>query len=178
MAWFNHQLPGTLNTIFFRLFQLDDSKSLHKKGLFHQTSIKKWLFRVPGRNHIWIIAISKGYWYHWDKPGPSVFRSEEFSQIPSHVNVKSKEVIRQNLGGGLKHFLFTPYLGKWSNLTNIFQRGWNHQLENCFFKLFAVKLTMGFEKTFPASTKCSSNIFSASKMHIWTVIKHLVVSCM
>ena len=30
------------------LFQLDDSKSLHKKGLFHQTSIKKWLFRVPG----------------------------------------------------------------------------------------------------------------------------------
>ena len=23
-----------------------------------------------------------------------------------------------------------PYLGKWSNLTNIFQMGWNHQLEN------------------------------------------------
>ena len=23
---------------------------------------------------------------------------------------------------------FHPYLGKWSNLTNIFQRGWNHQL--------------------------------------------------
>ena len=30
------------------LFQLDDSKSLHKKWLFHQTSIKKWLFRLPG----------------------------------------------------------------------------------------------------------------------------------
>ena len=27
-------------------------------------------------------------------------------------------------------FYFHPYLGKWSNLTNIFQRGWNHQLEN------------------------------------------------
>ena len=28
-------------------------------------------------------------------------------------------------------FLFSPhpYLGKWSNLTNIFQLGWNHQLE-------------------------------------------------
>ncbi len=25
-------------------------------------------------------------------------------------------------------FYFHPYLGKWSNLTNIFQRGWNHQL--------------------------------------------------
>ena len=23
---------------------------------------------------------------------------------------------------------FHPYLGKWSNLTNIFQKGWNHQL--------------------------------------------------
>ena len=25
-------------------------------------------------------------------------------------------------------FHFQPYLGKWSNLTNIFQMGWNHQL--------------------------------------------------
>ena len=25
-------------------------------------------------------------------------------------------------------FNFDPYLGKWSNLTNIFQMGWNHQL--------------------------------------------------
>ena len=35
-------------TIFERLFQLDDSKSLHGKLLFNQTSIKNWLFRVPG----------------------------------------------------------------------------------------------------------------------------------
>ena len=26
-------------------------------------------------------------------------------------------------------FYFWPYLGKWSNLTNIFQGGWNHQLD-------------------------------------------------
>ena len=39
-------------TSFLWLFQLDDSKSLHKKWLFHQTSIKKWLFRVPGRSTI------------------------------------------------------------------------------------------------------------------------------
>ena len=25
-------------------------------------------------------------------------------------------------------FYFHPYLGKISNLTNIFERGWNHQL--------------------------------------------------
>ena len=27
-------------------------------------------------------------------------------------------------------FMCYPYLGKWSNLTNIFQRGWNHQLDD------------------------------------------------
>ncbi len=35
-------------TIYKWLFQLDDSKSLHRKWLFHQTSIYKWLFGVPG----------------------------------------------------------------------------------------------------------------------------------
>ena len=30
------------------LFQLDDSKSLYRKWLFHQTSIYNWLFGVPG----------------------------------------------------------------------------------------------------------------------------------
>ena len=34
------------------------------------------------------------------------------------------------LDGGLKVFLFFPYLGKWSNLTNTFQLGWTHQLES------------------------------------------------
>ena len=29
----------------------------------------------------------------------------------------------------LMFFYFHPYQGKWSNLTNIFQLGWNHQLE-------------------------------------------------
>ena len=30
-------------------------------------------------------------------------------------------------------FIFHPYLGKILILTNMFQRGWNHQLENQFF---------------------------------------------
>ena len=30
-------------------------------------------------------------------------------------------------------FYFHSYLGKWSNLTNIFQMGWNHQLVNHVF---------------------------------------------
>ena len=31
-----------------------------------------------------------------------------------------------------KIFYFHPYLGKWSNLTNIFQMGWNHQRASYF----------------------------------------------
>ena len=34
-----------------------------------------------------------------------------------------------SLGGGFKYFYFHPYLGKWSNFTNIFQMGWSHKLE-------------------------------------------------
>ena len=30
-------------------------------------------------------------------------------------------------------FYVHPYLGKWSKLTNIFQRGWNHQPDEIFF---------------------------------------------
>ena len=39
---------------------------------------------------------------------------------------------KTNQGGGFKYVLFSPllYLGKWFNLTNMFQRVyWNHQLE-------------------------------------------------
>ena len=37
------------------------------------------------------------------------------------------------LGGGNSNICyFHPYLGKISNLTKIFQRGWNHQVVNCW----------------------------------------------
>ena len=37
------------------------------------------------------------------------------------------------LGGGFKDFSFSPRnWGRWSNLTNVFERGWNHQLVFCF----------------------------------------------
>ncbi len=38
-------------------------------------------------------------------------------------------VFKGFLGGGFNFFKFQPYLGKWSDLTNIFPLGWfNHQL--------------------------------------------------
>jgi len=43
----NYLEPET--SIYKWLFQLDDSTSLLGKWLFHQTSIRNWLFRVPGK---------------------------------------------------------------------------------------------------------------------------------
>ena len=42
-----------------------------------------------------------------------------------------KGMIQIVLCGGFNFSVFSPYLGKWSNLTNVFQMGWNHhQLES------------------------------------------------
>ncbi len=48
----------------------------------------------------------------------------------------------EKLGGGSNIFYFHPYLGKISNLTNIFQMGWNHQLGNVFVTLVYLPLSM------------------------------------
>ena len=42
---------------------MDDSKSLHKKWLFHQTSIYKWLFGVPGIHHLQNLLSSIFVWF-------------------------------------------------------------------------------------------------------------------
>ena len=54
------------------------------------------------------------------------------------------------LPGGFKHF--HPYLGEWSNLTHIFQMGWNHQLDMiCFLNacstiIHKIHATPGFAR--------------------------------
>ena len=45
-----------------------------------------------------------------------------------HVFFSLTYYLNNILDGGFKYFFFHPYLGKWSNLANIFQMGWNHQL--------------------------------------------------
>ncbi len=41
-------------------------------------------------------------------------------------------------------FYVHPYLGKWSNLTNIFEMGWNHQLDHDSCLAFAVGMVVVF----------------------------------
>ena len=61
-----------------------------------------------------------------------------------HINPSPKKTVQQNmvhlkLGGGFKHFLFSSLFEvQWSNLTNIFQMGWNHHQEMLFAKLVAL----------------------------------------
>ena len=52
--------------------------------------------------------------------------------IPATTKIAWRENSDGELGGGFKYCLFSPYLGRWSNLTSIFQTGWNHQPENLF----------------------------------------------
>ena len=95
--------------VFLWLFQLDDSKSLHKKRLFHQTSIKKWLFRVPG----------------WDKDGIISFSHPLFFCVLFAVKsqaagkpIESKRISLQKMAiswvhgykkGSQKHLTHSPY---------------------------------------------------------------------
>ena len=53
-------------TSFLWLFQLDDSKSLHKKWVFHQTSIKISLFRVPGTQYCPLSGTPEKIQYSWE----------------------------------------------------------------------------------------------------------------
>ena len=71
-------------TTFYWLFQLDDSKPLHEKWLFHQTSIKKWLFGVPGMCSFKLLYIKKC------KMAPKKWTEMEWKmlQIPRSRNAK------------------------------------------------------------------------------------------
>ena len=66
------------------------------------------------------------------------------------------------LGGGFKYVYFHPYLGKISNLTNIFQMGWNHQpvFNSLYFVCLVVSVTTRILH-FLADLNCSTHLFSS-----------------
>ena len=56
-------------------------------------------------------------------------RCEIIEILPGIVGISGRGIIQSELGGGNSNIFYVyPYLGKSSNLTNIFQMGWNHQL--------------------------------------------------
>ena len=60
--------------------------------------------------------------------------------------------------------MFDPYKEKWSNLTNIFQMGWNHQLENEYLMQLRC-------------SQCRSCPCMSLKRHYhWTYIPHIAFS--
>ena len=74
-------------------------------------------------------------------------------------------LFHDQLGGGFNYFLFHPYLGKWSNLTNIFQMSWNHQLVKVFIEFFfwhrrqVLVVASGLQKKTYGPPECFLNVF-------------------
>ena len=71
-------------------------------------------------------------------------------------------------------FYFDPCLGKWSNLTNIIEMGWNHQLDVGWFNInisFALSFKPGLWGKTPnsATGNCSAELIleDRSKYLIW-----------
>ena len=82
-------------------------------------------------------------------------------------------------------YYFYPYLGKWSNVTNIFQMGWNHQLDNfsgasCFslqectlpltITWFIGKMWCTPRWVFPGN---QSNSDISHRIHVWYIYIYL-----
>ena len=66
------------------------------------------------------------------KSDPSIWEDQTLMPSRSSKWISTKRKVL--LGGGNSNILyFQAYLGKWSNLTNIFQMGWNHQVEIVLF---------------------------------------------
>ena len=92
---------------------------------------------------------------------------------------------------------FHPYLGEWSNLTNIFQRGWNHQqginiviiVESNFFclrgssisKLCEAFSRLQFDRQFGLQTKTKATAFSLHNLlfvfGFWIQLFQIVMNC-
>ena len=153
LVWFfNFHLPKWLSEKMWFLFLLPLER-WNQKQLWKNSNC--WWFRNPA-NQLRLVAypiiyrvlnIPSGWpWDFWTHQtvGPP---ENQVGWIPFQVNPPADKILMgdalmmppfclkrhrdafQNWMVVSNIFNFHPYLGKWSNLTNIFQRGWNHQLE-------------------------------------------------
>ena len=63
-------------------------------------------------------------------------------------------------------FYFHPYLGEWSILTNIFQMGWNHQLDKVLPVLPPIFDIIWLWKLKSDPLKKEKNIVEQTSMHV------------
>ena len=114
-CWYHHKVYGSSQVANH------DSRSKHKLRSYHQSHI--YLHPPISCRHVvpksdcerspWEMEMRHGRFLPW---------------VVSKCDVQTKDwrflfqVVVSNI------FYFHPYLGKSSNLLNIFQRGWNHQL--------------------------------------------------
>ena len=97
-------------TMFLLKWSLFRGHSLIFRGLLFCT--QNYLFKIPPRLQVFAVKLP-----------PQKKRSVWVRSVC--VCFVSSDVF---LTGGFKYFLCSPLLGvSWSNLTNIFQMGWNHQ---------------------------------------------------
>ena len=124
---------------------MDDSKSLYRKWLFHQTSIYKWLFGVPGTytvKHPWWIQFKKGSMQilvgGWTNPIWKICASQigSFPQV-GMKNLKKIETTTQLfLGACSFRQKIHPFC--WSSvprpqpMVETAPRGWCVGLKGCF----------------------------------------------
>ena len=64
------------------------------------------------------------HWHPLPPPHQNYFFANCLTSHSNHVSQTLNQVVVSNV------VYFHPYLGKFPNLTNIFQMGWNHQLVN------------------------------------------------
>ena len=88
-------------------------------------------FLVESLAPSWVMQDQSGY-ISLDELLNGYDKWPEFQEQMRLMDVEREDM---QLGGELvsKIFYVHPYLGKWSNLTNILQIGWNHQLVSFVF---------------------------------------------
>ena len=107
-------------------------------NISHQKSLLKMIFLFPKVAMLVPWRVVLGLRVNFIPFFPSRSPTSSTTMPPwLHVTWSGKKrLLMKFLAGGLKYFLnFHPYLGKISNLTNIFQMGWNHQPEFGFMIL-------------------------------------------
>ena len=96
---------------------LYDFVGIYKGGNLHKQNVHWWTFWCLGIFQVSSLCAVKL------KVSPDALKRHPttYSQL-RNMRIKNWVVV-SNI------FYFHPHLGKWSKLTNIFQLGWNHQLE-------------------------------------------------